>query len=116
MPIILLQRILREAIFDIFYFPIWWYTAGAKYAFLSIWQMIRFGNANLAPGLWFKNIFVPMYGQYDIQGRIISFVLRLVQIIVRSLALLFWFVFCLAMFCFWLLIPLVVIWGFTQIF
>jgi hypothetical protein len=27
------------------------------------------GNAQFAPGLWFLNIFVPMFGQYDWQGR-----------------------------------------------
>lgn len=116
MPIILIQRILRDAILDVFYFPIWWYTGGAKYAFLSVWQMIKFGNINLAPGLWLKNIFVPMYGQFDIQGRIISFILRLVQIIARTFALAVWLIVCLFIFALWLVLPLVVLWGLINAF
>lgn len=111
MPIILLQRILFEAFLDIFYFPVWWYTAGAKHIFITVWEMIKFGNGNMAPGLWLKNIFVPMYGQHDFQGRIISFVLRLVQIVARSIGLFIWTLVCLVLFGLWLLAPVIVVLG-----
>jgi len=41
----------------------------------------------LAIGVWTKNIFVPMFGMHDWQSRIISFFMRVVQIIGRSIAL-----------------------------
>lgn len=52
-----------------------------------------------------------MYGQYDIQGRIISFLMRLAQIVGRSVALIVWLIFCLALFFIWLLVPAVIVWG-----
>lgn len=111
MFLIVIQKILLEAIFQTIYFPIWWYTAGAKYAAVSCLNLLGAGNAELAPGLWLANIFVPMFGQYDIQGRIISFLMRFFQVIARSIALFFWFQFCLALFAAWLALPIAVIGG-----
>ena len=111
---LVLQRLLAGALLDILYFPFWWYTIGAKHALLWCFGLLKFGNENLAPGVWLKNIFTPMYGQYDIQGRIISFLMRLAQIIGRLTALLVWLFFCLALFLIWMIIPLIVVWGFTH--
>ena len=105
------QRIFIEAIFDVIYFPVWWYTGGAKHALVWCFGAFRSGNAVLAPGLWLKNIFVPMFGQYDIQGRIISFFMRLFQVIGRGIALVVWLAVCLALFGAWLVLPVLVVLG-----
>jgi hypothetical protein len=47
-----------------------------------------------------------MFGQYDWQGRIISFFMRVVQIIARSILLCFWIVFSAAVFIVWIIVPL----------
>ncbi len=65
----------------------------------------------MSPGLWLKNIFVPMFGQYDWQGRLVSFFMRLVQVVVRSVALVFWLIACLVLFVLWLALPVVVATG-----
>lgn len=62
----------------------------------------------MAPGLWLKNIFVPMYGQRDFQGRVASFFIRFVNVIVRSVSLLMWFAVCVIFFATWIAIPLFV--------
>lgn len=111
MAILILQRLFLEAILDIFYFPIWWYSHGALYALRRCFNLFKEGNASLAPGLWLANLFVPMFGQFDIQGRIISFFMRLVQIIARTIGLMIWLVFCLALWLVWLLLPIVIIYG-----
>ena len=111
MWILILQRLTVEAILDIFYFPIWWYTGGVWHALLFCFDMLKEGNRSLAPGLWLRNIFVPMYGQYDIVGRLISIFMRLMQIIARTVALLFWLIVCLVFFLIWLALPVVVIFG-----
>lgn len=105
------QRIFFEAIFDVLYFPVWWYTGGAKHALIWCYGALMSGNASLAPGLWLKNIFVPMFGQYDIQGRIISFFMRLFQVIGRGIALIFWLAVCVVLFAAWLVLPLAVVYG-----
>lgn len=108
MFVIALQRLFLEAILDIVYFPIWWYTSGVVHATRVVGRHIAAGNEALAPGLWLRNIFVPMFGQYDITGKIISFFMRLVQIIVRSIALFLWIIFLVVMGLAWLAWPIVV--------
>jgi hypothetical protein len=103
-----------EAILDFFYFPIWWYTFGMVRAAKWCSFVLNDGNDLLAPGIWIRNIFVPMFGQYDWQGRIISFFMRLIQIVFRSAALLGWLVVCVFLFIGYLLIPPVIIYGFLN--
>lgn len=91
---------------DIALFPFWWYTKGIAYTAQKLVYSARRQAANFAVGLWVKNLFVPMYGQYDWQGRIISFVVRLVQIVVRSFAYAVWLVLLVCMGVFYLCIPL----------
>ncbi|OGH93229.1 MAG: hypothetical protein A2563_01320 [Candidatus Magasanikbacteria bacterium RIFOXYD1_FULL_40_23] len=111
MFILILQRLFLEAILDVFYFPVWWYTKGALHALRQCFQILKNGNASLAPGVWIVNLFVPMYGQFDIQGRIVSFFMRIVQIIARTFALALWFGFCSVLFIIWLALPVVVFYG-----
>ncbi len=115
MWLLIFQRILFDAFVDIFYFPLWWYTGGVLHASKWCFGFFMEGNQTLAPGLWFKNLLVPMYGQYDWQGRIISFIMRFVQFCFRSLALLFWLLVCLFLFTIWLLLPVVVVAGFIML-
>ncbi len=111
MTILILQRLFLEAILDIFYFPIWWYTKGALHVLRWCFNLLKLGNENLAPGLWLANLFVPMFGQFDWQGRIVSFLMRLVQIFARTVALAVWLNLCLVLFLGWLALPVLVFWG-----
>jgi len=109
--ILIFQRLLLEVIADILYFPIWWYTKGLAHAGSYCLQLFKDGNSRLAPVLWLENLLVPMYGQYDIQGRIVSFFMRLVQVFIRSIGLLAWFIICVWLFIVWLAVPVVVVSG-----
>jgi len=113
---LILQRIFLESILDALYFPLWWYSAGAKHALVWCAQLFQNGNRTLAPGLWLKNIFVPMFGQYDIQGRIISFLMRFFQVLGRGFAMILWLIFCFILFVLWLAIPAVIVWGLVRSF
>ncbi len=116
MWLLVFQRILFDAITDIFYFPFWWYTGGVLHSLKWCGKFFLEGNQSLAPGLWLKNLFVPMYGQYDWQGRIISVVMRFVQFCVRAVALGFWFLVCAVLLVIWFLLPVMVVGGFFQLF
>lgn len=109
--LLILPRLLTEAVLDVAYFPLWWYSRGTGHAAKYCCHLLKNGNQSLAPGLWLKNIFVPMYGQYDLEGQIISFFMRLFQVIIRTLALLIWLVFCLILFFLWLVFPLLIVYG-----
>ncbi len=114
MWILVLQRIFFEAVLDLLYFPLWWYTGGVWHALKWAMSMFQDGNRTLLPLLWLKNLTVPMFGQYDWQGRIISFIMRFIQFVVRSIALLFWFFVCIILFCIWLILPVLISYGFLK--
>jgi len=102
-------QILIELIRDVLYFPVWWYGRGLLNLIIGVMHFLSDKQKALALLVWIKNIFRPMYGQYDFAGVLISFFVRLVQIILRSLFLLFWLILCLAVILFWVLFPLFVI-------
>jgi len=104
-----------EIIGDILYFPIWWYTRGAKKSFLFFWNEIVATQKGLGVGIWIKNLFRPMFAQADWQGKIISFLMRVAQIIIRSIALVFWTVILLVAFFAWLVLPIFIIYQIYQV-
>lgn len=105
-----LKFVLVDLIGEILYFPLWWYGRGLKNTLIWCFQKAKRGIINLGIGIWLKNIFTPMYGQYDIVGRIISFFIRLAQIIARSLFFILWLILLLLIFIFYLVLPLFVLW------
>ena len=98
-----------ELIGEIIYFPLWWYTRGAKKAFLYFWHALIDAEKNLAVWVWISNIFRPMYNQNDWQSQIISFVMRVIQIIIRSIALAIWTVVLAIGYIIWLGLPVFIL-------
>ena len=102
-------QIFAELIRDILYFPVWWYGRGLVNLIMGMVNFLVDKQKALALFVWVKNIFRPMYAQYDWQGMLISFFMRLAQIIFRSIVMLFWLIFSLAVIIFWILFPLFVV-------
>jgi hypothetical protein len=102
-------KIIIQVIWDIVYFPLWWYSVGLVRLLIKINVFLKNRNAALGFSVWLKNIFTPMYGQRDIVSRLISFLVRLFQIFFRGLALIVWLVFCLAWLAIWLFLPLALV-------
>jgi hypothetical protein len=102
-------KILAELAGEILYFPFWWYSAGLLKIVKFLNNFIRDREKSLGFLVWAKNIFRPMYGQYDWQGRLISFFIRLIQIIFRGVIMLFWLLVALAIFLFWVILPFLVL-------
>lgn len=91
------------------YFPLWWYSKGAWHFLLKISEFLSSRERGLALRVWLENILVPMYGQYDIVSRFISFFMRVFQIIFRSIIMLFWLLVCFIVFLVYLIIPVLAI-------
>lgn len=72
---------------DVLRFPAWWYGKGLFSATKYALEFIRSYARTLGVLVWIKNIFTPMFGRYDWQGRIISVFMRLVNIVGRSFVL-----------------------------
>ena len=102
-------KILAELIREIIFFPLWWYTNGLVKMFVWAKRFLSDRLKALALLVWIKNIHRPMYGQYDWQGFLISFFIRLIQIIARSIAMLFWLIFVVSILLFWAVLPLAVV-------
>lgn len=98
-------KIISEMIKEVIYFPAWWYGPG----FFSMMQksvnFLDTQQKSLGLLVWIKNIHRPMYGQYDWQGRLISFFMRLVQIIFRSFIMLIWFFVAMTAIALWAVFP-----------
>lgn len=101
-------KILARVIWDFLYFPIWWYSAGLIKTLRGVGIFYREQEASLNFFVWLKNIFVPMYGQYDLAGRLVSFFIRLVQIIYRGLAMLIIIILGLLFIIFYLSLPFLI--------
>ena len=113
MWLLALQRVFIDALLHVLLFPFWWVTGNIWRTFQFIADMIRTGNDELAPWLWLRNLFVPMFGQTDIQGRIVSIVMRFVNVIFRTLFLMLWAIVSVAIGLIWLALP---VWLFFFLF
>ncbi|HOZ55890.1 MAG: hypothetical protein BWY51_00571 [Parcubacteria group bacterium ADurb.Bin316] len=102
-------KVLIEIVRDILYFPLWWYSRGLIYLVTSLFSFLKNREKGLALFVWIKNIFKPMYAQTDWQGVLISIFMRIVEIIARSIIMLFWIIIALASFLIWILLPPLVI-------
>ncbi len=102
-------KIIVDLLKDIVYFPLWWYSRGLAQLVIKLKDFLLNKEKSLALLVWIKNIHKPMYGQYDWQGMLISFFMRLFQIIARGLFLLFWLILALVILLFWLILPIFVI-------
>lgn len=105
----LLVIIFKDGLRTVLYFPFWWYGKGFGKMLLACGNQIKDFNLSLGFSIWIKNLFVPMFGQYDFAGRLISFFLRLVNIVVRGLAFMAFLVVILFFIILWLILPLIII-------
>lgn len=71
-------------------FPIWWYTRGVMVAGKGALGAFASADRNLGFSVWLKNLFVPMYGETELSGRIVSFGVRLGVLLFRGIGVLAW--------------------------
>ncbi|PIT94627.1 hypothetical protein COT98_02705 [Candidatus Falkowbacteria bacterium CG10_big_fil_rev_8_21_14_0_10_39_9] len=107
--LIYLPKILLQIARDFLYFPLWWYSVGLWRTLLKVVNFISEQQISLGLSVWVKNIFTPMYGQRDFTGKAISFFMRLIQIMARSIAMLFWLILSFIFIAFWLALPPLVV-------
>lgn len=104
-PLVIITQILK----DILLFPLWWYSLGLYKALSWFLNFCAQWWQALGVAIWLKYLFVPMYGQTDFFGRLISLAMRLVQIFARSLAFLIIALMGALLIFAWLALPLVII-------
>lgn len=102
-------KILAGLVAQIVYFPAWWYSRGLLRFLKYLKDFLVERERSLALLIWIKNLNIPMYGQYDWQGRLISFFMRLFQIIFRGIVMIFWLILVVAIICAWIILPFLIL-------
>ncbi|MFA6428140.1 MAG: hypothetical protein WCW02_01160 [Candidatus Buchananbacteria bacterium] len=98
-----------ELIGEVLFFPVWWYSTGVKQAWTQCLRNTDEANDIIGLSIWLNNLFKPMFAQYDWQGRLISFFMRVVQIIFRAFAFFIWFIFIWSWLIIWLVLPIFIV-------
>lgn len=100
-----LSKITVQVLWDIAFFPLWWYSFGLFRFLNDLRIFLKERWIIVGAGVWLKNIFTPMYGQSDIVSRLISFVIRFIQIIVRFAVFSVFLALAIVAFIIWILLP-----------
>lgn len=82
-----IRLLLSETLGSVIRFPFWWYTEGLIEAARWCARGLRYRWESAGIAVWVKNFFVPMYGQYDLAGRLVSVVMRFAVLIGRLIGL-----------------------------
>lgn len=107
-----------RALWELVTFPAWWYTRGLSRVVRWASRTLRGWEQAVGLRLWFKALFVPMYGQTDLQGRLVSFVMRLVVLMGRLVQVVAGVVVVIVVFIAYLALPVAavtqIVWAVAQ--
>ncbi len=81
------RLILIDLIGSVVWFPVWWYSSGLLRVLRWMKRTLRFRVKEYDFAIWIRNFFVPMYGQHDLTGRLVSVFMRFVVLVGRLIAL-----------------------------
>ena len=110
------KSIFIDIIGDALFFPLWWYTSGLKHVIENFVRSIIEMSDHLALRLLILNIFKPMFAQTDRAGRMISFFMRIVILIGRSIYFLIYTILRLLIVLVWIAIPAFVFYRLVTIY
>ena len=112
MPVltVVIKSIFLHSLLSILYFPVWWYTSGLKKRFFGFIKGVVNLFRNLSLKLMFTHLFKPMFGERSRSGRIISFFMRLILLIWRSVLFSLGTVGLLLLLIVWIILPVVAVW------
>lgn len=103
------KYIFVEILWDVVYFPIWWYSKGLVRVVKFCLNSAAFHlKRRVALRIWLKNMFKPMYGDYSKDGRIISFFFRIFILIWKLFSAVVWLLILFILFVVWIVLPLLV--------
>ncbi len=102
--------IVFDVLLDFLYLPVWWYSKGLLQILSWIGGCIRYVNGLTGLGLWTKSLFKPMYGERSFQGRIVSFVMRIVVLVWKLLSFGICLIVLLLLLVGWLIFLPAVVW------
>lgn len=101
---------LKETLAELLLAPLWWYSYGLLKV-LKWWaKEVKQGAHRLSLRILVSHWFVPMYGQYDTAGRIISFFFRTLMLIWNFIMMIIWLVIVTAALIIYIALPPIAVW------
>ncbi|GMR19229.1 MAG: hypothetical protein BMS9Abin34_360 [Patescibacteria group bacterium] len=97
------------------YLPYFWYVGGVRFFARTFVRLIIYFNQATATTLMVRLIFVPLFGDYSLLGRVTAFPFRLFRILVGIVVILISVVGSLIFFLAWLGAPLWLFWRSPQL-
>ena len=111
-----IKFIFLDVVLDIFHTPVWWYTTGLMHFAKGLWNEARDFARILSLKILLRHLFTPMFGDYSKSGRVISFFVRFVQLMVYGTVMLLWVIALTVLLVLWLVIPVIVVYQFIAQF
>ena len=100
-----------ETIGGFFWFPLWWYSFGLQRCLRHAGASLARREETLGIRLWMSTLFQPMYGQTDIQSRVISIVFRIGILFIRMMMLAVWMILLFISLLAYVAVPIGIVYG-----
>lgn len=107
---IFIKDIFLDVVWEILYFPLWWYSRGLKNAGLFCLQRIKDTWRVLSLSIILNSFFKPMFAQRGWDAYILTLMVRCWQIFWRFIVMFVFVVFWLCIFLIWITLPIFIIW------
>ena len=107
---IFIKDVFLDVVWEILYFPLWWYSRGLKNAGLFCLKRIKDGWRFLALSIILHSFFKPMFAQRGWDAYILTLMVRCWQIFWRLIIITIIATFWICIFLAWIALPLFVIW------
>ncbi len=86
-------------------FPVWWYTQGIADVARWLGARLAYRLRQASLRLWMSSLLLPMFGQWDWVGRLISIVMRVLILFARLLTFAIALIVAAAALLLWIVIP-----------
>lgn len=107
--------IAKDIVGDLLYWPLWWYSRGFARFLQRRRHSIKEFEEDIGLTVWIVNWTKPMYGQYDLAGKIISFIIRTFGIMLKLLMMAFYLLLQVVIVLVWLLAPPFLLWQLLKV-
>lgn len=104
-----LVYLIRRFIYRILEFLRHWYLKSPKIYSNFVLERLERIDRTLAWRVNFKYLFQPLYGEYSVVGRVLSFFIRILRLIATSIIYLILFLVAILVYLIWLLIPVAIL-------
>lgn len=81
-----MRLVLVDAFGSLLWFPAWWYTTGMLRVITAARRALAYRREAYGFRVWIRHFFVPMYGQNDLTGKLVSIFMRSIVLIGRAIA------------------------------